>query len=296
MIDILLATYNGDKYLENQLYSLLSQTYKDWRLLIHDDGSTDDTLQIIQKFQDLDPRIQLLDDGIKCGGPAQNFLHLLKQSTADYTIFCDQDDIWFETKLADLKNAFENKPMLVFCDAYSYSENKGIIANKVIAVERKHLRQQLFLNGGIHGCSIMFNKPLRDKIHTIPPHQAMHDHFLTLFALSFGTLKYLNKSLMLYRQFHENKFTTNIDTSIIKRLASAHPVVERKHYIATQEFYNAYKEDLKPKQRTLFQEYFAYVESKSLMSKINIILRNNFSIYGSKMKLIVKTLIKPAIN
>ena len=102
-IYILLATYNGEKYIKAQIHSLLCQTYEDWNLLIHDDGSNDNTVNIIKKLQEKDERIILIEDGIKCGGAGANFLHILKNySTADYITFCDQDDIWLETKIEEL--------------------------------------------------------------------------------------------------------------------------------------------------------------------------------------------------
>ena len=104
-VDILMATYNGGKYLRNQLLSLQQQTHKDWILWVRDDGSTDDTMVILLEFAESDDRIKIV--GKTRGerlGPGGNFLGLTKYSTADYVIFCDQDDIWFEKKLEILKD------------------------------------------------------------------------------------------------------------------------------------------------------------------------------------------------
>jgi len=99
-VDILMATYNGEKYIKNQLLSLQQQTFSDWNLLIRDDGSTDNTLDIIQEFKKHDSRIKIIEtDGVKGRGPGRNFLELTKCSLSKYVIFCDQDDIWFEKKL-----------------------------------------------------------------------------------------------------------------------------------------------------------------------------------------------------
>ena len=105
MIDILLATYNGEKYIDKQIKSLLTQDREgmdtDIRILIRDDGSTDDTLNIIQKRlefyrerRDNLMEVKILDDRIPTGSPAANFLKLLSVSTADYVMFSDQDDMW----------------------------------------------------------------------------------------------------------------------------------------------------------------------------------------------------------
>ena len=302
-IDILMATYNGGKYLENQLLSLLGQTYRDWILYIHDDGSDDATLDIIRKYQDLDTRILLISDNIRFGNAARNFMHLLHYSTSYYTIFCDQDDIWFETKLADLiekLNMYDDEPCAVFCNGYAYSQEKGIIGDKITKVHPNSLNDFFFLNAGIQGCSLMFNRRLREKLNVIPNEIAMHDHFLTLGALCFGKLVYLDKHLMLYRQFHTNKATTNINYSLKKRLLSFFsrnlPVVDRLHFLATHSFYNSYKNKLEPKARLLFEAYLRYCNTSSLLKKVMIIGKYGFKLHCSRILLILKTIVRPSIK
>ena len=92
-IDILMATYNGAKFIASQIRSLQNQTFTDWKLLIHDDGSTDGTIEILNFFCANDKRINIINDGIQFHNCALNFMHLLKYSDATFCIFCDQDDI-----------------------------------------------------------------------------------------------------------------------------------------------------------------------------------------------------------
>src|SRR6476661_5807360 len=137
MVDILMATYNGEKYIENQLLSLIAQTYKSWTLYVHDDGSTDGTLSIIEKYQKIDSRIIIIEDNIIFKSASKNFVHLIKHSKNNYTIFCDQDDIWFESKLESLFleiSKYNHLPCAVFCNGYAYSQNEGIIGNKITNV------------------------------------------------------------------------------------------------------------------------------------------------------------------
>ena len=124
-VTILMATYNGEKYLCEQLNSILKQTHTNWRLVISDDGSTDATLSILQKYQsEFTDKITLLPADCRFGSAKGNFLHLLKQSPPGYAMFCDQDDIWdndkIEKTLAALKqmetDAARNCPLLVFTD------------------------------------------------------------------------------------------------------------------------------------------------------------------------------------
>ncbi len=100
MVAILLSTYNGQLYLKEQIDSLLDQTYKNWCLFVRDDGSSDDTLQIISTYAKKCPeRIVLLTDNRGNIKPAASFMQLLSMVDMDYYMFCDQDDIWLSTKI-----------------------------------------------------------------------------------------------------------------------------------------------------------------------------------------------------
>ena len=101
-IYILLATYNGEKYLKEQLDSLFEQTNQHWTLWIHDDNSKDNTISIIKEYQSKYPnKIKFLDDNISTGGAKENFTYLLENIDDDYEhiMFCDQDDVWLEDKI-----------------------------------------------------------------------------------------------------------------------------------------------------------------------------------------------------
>src|SRR5690606_34478246 len=110
----------------DQLASLQAQTYPRWRLLVHDDGSTDGTLALLRQWQQQEPRIRLLEDGITGLGPARNFLHLLGKSTALYTLFCDQDDIWLPHKIERLVAAIRSAdmPAMAYSNAWFYEEGQ----------------------------------------------------------------------------------------------------------------------------------------------------------------------------
>ena len=103
MIAILMSTYNGERYLREQIDSLLNQTYKDWKLYIRDDGSTDETISIIESYvNDYPDLIVLLKDDLGNLGSARSFMRILSVVDADYYMFCDQDDVWLPNKVKDL--------------------------------------------------------------------------------------------------------------------------------------------------------------------------------------------------
>ena len=103
-IDILMATYNGEKYIVEQIDSIINQTYKNWNLLIRDDNSTDRTLEIIKNYQKKDARIRILDNNKVNLGIVKNFEKLLKISESELIMFSDQDDIWKKGKIKTSEN------------------------------------------------------------------------------------------------------------------------------------------------------------------------------------------------
>lgn len=299
-IDILMATYNGGRYLRNQLLSLQQQTYEDWTLFVRDDGSTDDTISILRKFAEFDCRIKIIEGSRQRLGPGRNFLSLTKYSNADYIMFCDQDDIWFEKKLEILadfsqKNFNTNIPCLVYCDAYGYSDAKGIItANTVSRLHAKNLREFLFFNGGYQGCSMLFNKRLCKMASEYrADYFFLHDDIISLLAHCFGRVYFLPKKLMFWRQHVSNVTGKLLDIrSYLKRVLNKNLyVLNRKHYMEKQSFYSAYKADLDYDARRLFEAYLAF-PNKSLLKRIILIIQNGFSIGGNRSKLLIKTIIR----
>ena len=205
-LDILMATYNGEAYISQQIYSLQQQTFTDWRLLIHDDGSTDRTLEIIRDLAASDPRICLIEDGLCFHSAGRNFMHLLSLSTAPFISFCDEDDIWLQDKLSTQMEAIQaednNIPQCVYCNAYVYNvkANRPIGGNSILNIV-KDLHDVLFANGGIQGCAMIINNKLREKCLLFKGRIAMHDHLITLVNALFGHFTYIPRRLFLYRRY-----------------------------------------------------------------------------------------------
>jgi glycosyltransferase involved in cell wall biosynthesis len=110
MVDILMATYNGEKYIRQQLDSILSQTYEQWLLYIRDDGSTDNTVEIINNYIKKYPdKIILINDEKKGLGAKLNFGETMKFSKNDYTMFVDQDDVWMNYKISKSLDIMEKQ-------------------------------------------------------------------------------------------------------------------------------------------------------------------------------------------
>lgn len=119
-VAILMATYNGEKYLSEQIESIRRQTFADWTLYIQDDGSSDGTVCIIRDFCSVDPRIKLFDIGLTRQGAGMNFMSMLNAVDSEYYMFSDQDDVWFEDKvertlrrMKEEEAAHPGKPVIV---------------------------------------------------------------------------------------------------------------------------------------------------------------------------------------
>jgi len=300
-IDILLATYNARKVLPALLSSLQQQTFTEWEIIAHDDGSSDDTLRILKDFSTSEPRLRIVEDGLRFGSAQGNFLHLLKFSTSPYCIFCDDDDIWLENKLQVLYEAIvcrDNElPQAVWCNSYVYDPVASEIGGQASLAIMSDLRDTLFCNAGVQGCAILFNGPLRDICLRTPTEVAMHDHLLTLAAMTFGEMTYVPKRLMLYRRY-EGTVTGPTDRSLQERarhfFKKGKTVIDARHFRAVKSFYEVNRERIPADKDRIFQRYFAYPLRGRFSNAVHILM-DGFNLYGSRMLLFVKMLLRPTI-
>ncbi|MEK7432434.1 MAG: glycosyltransferase family 2 protein [Cyanobacteriota bacterium] len=216
-IQILMATYNGEKYLEEQLDSILNQTYINWELLIRDDCSTDKTLEILNTYSNKYPeKIFIIKDNLNKLGACYNFLNLVKLSTSDYIMFSDQDDFWLENKieltlnkmLIEEKNNL-NIPISIHTDLKVVDYKKETIHNSYyksinLSPSKQNKLGQILIHSSGAGCTMMINKKLRDFIVKYPNKGVfMHDLWVTLLVNIFGKSFFINEQTILYR-IHEN--------------------------------------------------------------------------------------------
>ena len=300
-IDILLATYNGELYIESQILSIISQSYRNWKLLIHDDGSDDATISIIKKWAAIDGRIKLIDDEVRNKNSAKNFMHLLKFSTAEYVMFCDQDDIWFDNKVQlmfdRMSQLSQDIPQVIYSNSYVWEPKKGILGDATLTFP-KNLESFLFLNSGMQGCVAMFNAVMRELMLKWKGDLAKHDHLLHLIALTIGNVTYIHLPLMLYRK-HVANVTGSTKTKILSLYtiikSSKKPVIDKRHYDAVGQFVIQYKYLLSQENRSILNTYLN-MPHVSLMKKIFYIIRGKFRIYDSLLLLVAKVLFRPYIR
>lgn len=218
MIHILMSTYNGDRYLTEQLDSIITQTYTDWRLFVRDDGSSDDTIQILESYASKEPRIALIQDEENLGA-CHSFERLLALSEgADYYAFCDQDDVWKQNKLALSVAAIQqeetqhpDKPIIVHTDLQVVDEQLTEIAPSFWEYGGIHPEildnnvHYLAICNSVTGCAMLMNNAARKVVLPFPSTVFMHDAWIGIRVLDQGGVIVPTPTpTILYRQHRAN--------------------------------------------------------------------------------------------
>ena len=212
-VTILLSTYNGEQFLVEQIKSIQEQTYRDWQLLIRDDGSTDGTRAVIEDFCRKDDRISFINrENPQNLGVIQSFHSLLQYQDSDFYFFSDQDDVWLPDKiamqLAEADKYDSSLPLLVYTDLKVVDQELQVVHESMIRTQSDHanteLVQELTENTVTGGVS-MINRALAQLWTGKEEHELlMHDWYLGLLAAAFGNLVYIDKPGELYRQHSNN--------------------------------------------------------------------------------------------
>lgn len=291
-IDILMATYNGEKYIEQQIESILLQSNKNWRLLIRDDCSKDNTPKIIKKYCKMySGKIIQVDNNNKGLGAAQNFSCLLENSEAEYIMFSDQDDFWLEDKI-------ELTYKLMVESEAKYRKSMPILVHSELKVVDKALKtisgsfwkhqlinpdnkaiNRLLIQNNVTGCTVMINKALRDLQHPVPKDAIMHDWWIALVAATFGKIEYIYQPTILYRQHGNNDVGAKEwgPRLIIKKLLDSTSIKAniQKSIKQSEVFYNRYENKFDKDSAELVSE-FAKLNKKNPLKKRLSILKYGF--------------------
>lgn len=219
-VSILLATYNGAGFLDEQLRSISVQTHAHWKIVVADDGSTDDTVEILERFARENPgKLELLFRD-RVGSARGNFFRLIQHvAPSAYYAFCDQDDIWVPEKLAVLVNEcrlLEERftavaPLLVYSDLSVVNENLKVVSSSfmqyIAAIPARTTLGSLLVENHIPGCAMLFNQALKQLLDSYDGSLddiTMHDWWVALIAAALGRIEFVDRSLVLYRQHSSN--------------------------------------------------------------------------------------------
>ena len=273
MISILLASYNGEKYIAEQLESLLSQTMQDFKLIICDDGSTDDTFSIAADYAQKYPcKITAVQNKENSGGAKHSFLRMMIDHKDDYVMLCDQDDIWLPNKIELTLERMQGlerdigacTPILVHTDLRVVNENLETISPSFKAAMnanygKTELRNQIIQNT-LTGCTVMYNRALADLITEPPKFMVMHDWWLMLIASAFGEISALDAQTVLYRQHGRNEIGAKDVRTLRYKIKKLLHHAEIKNalsetYEQAQGFYDIYRDMLTKDQAELLRAY-----------------------------------------
>jgi len=212
-LDICLATYNGAPWIGEFLNSLDAQTYANWRLIVSDDDSQDNTVDLIRDhFVNIPGKLMVVERDSVRAGVIKNFQDAIKASDADYILLADQDDVWVPEKIevlyetmCNVEQGQRNIPTLVFSDL-------DLVDEQLQSLDRSWLSfssaspswaisfGQLLCQNVVPGCSMMLNRSLTDLSLPFPPKIIMHDWWLLLICSAFGKVGFCPDRLVRYRR------------------------------------------------------------------------------------------------
>lgn len=228
-VQVLLATYNGARFLREQIDSVLEQTYPWLEVLERDDGSTDDTMAILEEYARCVPeRVSLLRDGERSGSAKGNFLRLLAASNAPYVCLCDQDDVWLPEKVSAGLEAMrrleaeygKDGPLLVFSDLRVVDErlrklHPSLWRHEGLDPAAVHRLRSMLGQNVVTGCTAMLNRRLVELALQMPDETPMHDRWIGLLATALGHACYLSEPLVLYRQHGGNVVGARVEAETL---------------------------------------------------------------------------------
>ncbi|EJL66730.1 glycosyltransferase family 2 protein [Flavobacterium sp. CF136] len=282
-ISVALATYNGSKYLKKQLISILNQTIVPREIIIVDDCSNDNTVEIIKEFQRRYSNIDLHINETNLG-PINTFKNAILKCNYDFISLCDQDDIWELNKLQrcheELSCLNDVKPCIVFsdlkmiddrgdCTGFSFWEVQGYKPSKVNL-------NQLLIGNVVTGCTIMMNGRMKEEIFKMPTDIIMHDYWIALIAYSKGDFKIINDKLINYR-IHQSSVTLKSKMSFDERFQFFFKVFsdDKREYLLenilqAESFFNIYGLEMSNENNKIYKNFILLKNKSSLFRKFYV--------------------------
>lgn len=205
MVSVCLATYNGAKYIEKQLVSILSQLSSNDEIVISDDGSRDETISIIETLSDA--RLKVYRNTGK-HGVVPNFENALSKAKGDVIFFSDQDDIWADNKVRIMLKELQNADLVVH-DALIMDKDDNISDVNYYSLRKPHigywnnLRRNCFV-----GSCLAFKKGMLHYVFPFPKHILWHDMWIGLVVSRKGKVKFIDDKLLYYRRHGDNASAT----------------------------------------------------------------------------------------
>lgn len=291
---ILMATYQGERYLEEQLKSIMAQDYPNFELIVRDDASSDGTFFLLSLYKKRYPdKLTVLRNKKNLGG-TKNFLMLLRDAVKQnnwgqnpvYFMFSDQDDYWYPDKISRtlirmkrLEARYGRElPGLVFTDARVVDGGGKVLAPSFFALQRFNMKKRVFphllMENMVIGCTSMLNMPLAEMLTKVPRQARYHDWWMALLAASAGHTSYLPEPMMDYRQHTDNVVgAQNFGTYVKKR---AKEIKKQKYTLLrnfeqAMEFYQFYNTEIPDRAVEQIEGFLMLQEQNFLLRRINAV-------------------------
>ena len=293
-VAILMATYNGGKYLKQQLNSILKQTYQNFVLFISDDHSSDNTLDIIHDYEAVYPqKILLIKNDHAVRGVKTNFANLISYVKAnclhdfDYFMLSDQDDFWKSNKIAVSIQPliYQTLPTLVHTDLTVVDQNLKLINRSFVKMSKisgfNHKLQRLLVQNNVTGCTMVWNKALMKIIQPDFTKAIMHDWFIALIANCSGQIIFIPQATVLYRQHKDNLVgIENVLVDLTKKLRNFKKVKQSVNATFIQAQFLKDNYNLNSQSTEIINNYLNIMKHQHKIVRISIILKNGYLQFG----------------
>lgn len=292
-----MATYNGEKYLKEQIFSILNQSYQNFRLLICDDQSGDETKKIVETFvKEYPDKIYIVVSDEKLGAKG-NFSFLMQQAKADYIMFSDQDDVWMQDKIAKTYHRMKSLEeehgrdhcLLVHTDLTVVNQECKVLGNSFwkysnYNADSFHDLNRFLIQNVVTGCTVMINRPLLNLCSPVPKESLMHDWWVALVASTFGKIGLVKEATMLYRQHGRNTLGAKkfevisfLKEGFKKLISNDKTFLEqtRARYAQSRVFLERYETLLNRHKRKMIKDYIR-LEHSHWFKKRYLVIKHHF--------------------
>lgn len=269
-VAVVMSTYNGEKYIKEQIDSILKQTYKPIDIYIRDDGSSDSTIEILDKYKKSNSNIFVFTG--ENLGYAKSFYKILEEAEGyDFYAFCDQDDIWYKNKIENAVNKineYTDIPVCVYTEYDICDEDMNFLAKSNMNKGMVNFRNSL-VELPISGNTMVFNSKLRNSFLNINmEYICSHDWLIYMLASGIGKLVYDEKSYLKYRRTGNNTSPTGsgrirLFIYRIKKFLLGDYLKKLKKQ--TIEFYNKYNEFLSEKNKNEIKKFISEKKNVGIM-------------------------------
>lgn len=271
-IDILMAVYNGEKYLREQIDSILGQSYENFRLLISDDCSIDGTRDILNEYAKKDSRVVVFFQN-KNIGVLKNFEYLMQNVESECFMFADQDDVWQKDKIQkSVQKMIETDSDLVYTNLEVVDENLQSINTSywdlkgfTKKVKKYNNFEALYLNNFVTGCTMLVKSKWIEKILPLPKNSEyiLHDYWTALIVAKFGKMSYIEEPQVKYRQHGKNSIGSkkrSDEIQIFEEMRELFIDVKIDHFHAFMRNNQIFEDDKIVNLNIKSYEYFEYLK------------------------------------